>query len=198
MAGATAKARTAPAPAEAAQAAEWAAAAEAARAARAAAVYGAVSNAYFAAQGEARARLLTAVQGRALELSWLMYELRRQLQVAAVSGAAAGCYEDSPAVTAGAVCSLLQPPPRRDQAAVLLLQVRLARCALAHRAWPATAAAALAAACHRLRPHAEKECGGAVAAGLALAEASWRQQAAAPTGVEHSTSGGSAVSGRCS
>ena len=91
-----------------------------------------------------------------------------------------------------AVCSLLSPPPRRDQAAVLLLQVRLARCA--HRAWPAAAAAALAAACHRLRPHAEKECGGAVAPGLALAEASWRQQA--PTGVEHSTSGGSAVSGR--
>ena len=157
-------------------------------------MYEAVSAAFGAAQGEARARLLTALQGRAVELPWLMYELRRQLAVAVN-----GCYDDSAEVdglTAGAVCSLLQPPPRRDQAAVLLLQVRLARCALAHRAWPAAAAAALAAACHRLRPHAEKECGGAVAAGLALAEASWRQQAAAPTGVEHSTSGGSAVSGR--
>ena len=73
-----------------------------------------------------------------------MYELSRRLPLPpgiydAVCG---GSYE--------AVCSLLSPPPRRDQAAVLLLQVRLARCALAHRAWPAAAAAALANACHRV------------------------------------------------
>ena len=112
---------------------------------RAAAVYEAVSAAFGAARGEARARLLTAMQGRALELPWLMYELSRRLPLPpgiydAVCG---GSYE--------AVCSLLSPPPRRDQAAVLLLQVRLARCALAHRAWPAAAAAAaLANACHRV------------------------------------------------
>ena len=35
--------------------------------------------------------------------------------------------------------------------------------------------------------------GAAVAAGLALAEASWRQQAAAPTGVKPSAKGGSAT-----
>ena len=126
-------------------------------------MYEAVSAAFGAAQGEARARLLTALQGRAVELPWLMYELRRRLvsssgtpanggaaEVAAAEGEAAVAAAEVNGLTAGAVCSLLRPPPRRDQAAVLLLQVRLARCALAHRAWPAAAAAALANACHRV------------------------------------------------
>jgi hypothetical protein len=138
------------------------------------------------------------VQGRGLELPWLMFELRRRLPSPPGGASCDDSYggggkhgggkqggggdesAEAAGLAAAAVCALLSPPPRREQAAVLLLQVRLARCALAQRAWPAAAAAALAAACHRLRPHAEKECGGAVAAGLDLAEASWRQQAAAP------------------
>ena len=167
------------------------------------------------------ARFLAAVQGGALELPWLVHALRRRLRLPTGGGSGGGDGggggdgsgggggdgsgggggdgrggggggAEAEGLGAAAFCSLLCPPPRRDQPA-LLLQVRLARCALAQRAWPAADAAALAAACQRLRPHAEKECGAAVAAGLALAEASWRQQAAAPTGVKPSAKGGSAT-----
>ena len=81
----------------------------------------------------------------------------------------------------GTICALLRPPPSHDARAGLLLrlQVCLARCALARRVWPVADAAALAASCGRLRPLAEKRGATAVAVGLALAEASWRRQAAA-------------------
>ena len=150
------------------------------------------------------ARFLAAVQGRALELPWLMHALRRRLPLPTGGGSSGGGGDgrggggggaEAEGLAAASFCSLLCPPPRRGPPA-LLLQVRLARCALAHRAWPAADAAALAAACQRLRPHAEKECGAAVAAGLALAEASWRQQAAAPTGVKPLAKGGSPEVGR--
>jgi hypothetical protein len=62
---------------------------------------------------------------------------------------------------------------------LLRLQASLARCVLSRRTWPAADAAALAVLCGRLHRLAEKRGATAVAAGLALAEASLQRQAAA-------------------
>ena len=153
-------------------------------------IYEAVSAAFGAARGEAQARLLTAVQGRALEAGWLLLELRLRLpppsKAAATAAAALAADDDADAAEAdglsfGPVCALLRPPPSHDARGGLLLRLQacLARCALARCAWPAADAAALAVLCGRLHRLAEKRGAAAVAAGLALAEASWQRQAAA-------------------
>ena len=152
-------------------------------------IYEAVSAAFGAAHGEAQARLLTAVQGRAFEAGWLLFELRLRLppasKVAAAAAAALAVDDDADVVEVdglsfGPVCTLLRPPPSHDARGGLLLRLQacLARCVLARCAWPAADAAALAVLCGRLHRLAEKRGAAAVAAGLALAEASWQRQVA--------------------
>jgi len=156
-------------------------------------IYEAVSAAFGAAHGEAQAHLLAAVQGRAFEAGWLLLELRLRLppppppKAAATAAATLAADDDADAAEAGGVsfgpfCATLRPPPMSPDARgglLLRLQASLARCVLARRTWPAADAAALAVLCGRLHRLAEKRGAAAVAAGLALAEASLQRQAAA-------------------
>ena len=155
-------------------------------------IYEAVSAAFGAAHGEAQAHLLEAVQGRAFEAGWLLLELRLRLpppppKAAATAAATLAADNDADAAEAGGVsfgpvCAMLRPPPMSPDARaglLLRLQASLARCVLSRRTWPAADAAALAVLCGRLHRLAEKRGAAAVAAGLALAEASLQRQAAA-------------------